>query len=395
MAAKPKTLSLRQRGLNFEMLMWAFTRFSALAMYGLILFAMIGALIMGARTHMNFADFMRWAFTPKSESGFISRFGHLRGLRDLPPPRRLEVLPFVVQRQEWEPSSSRHSGSGGVDLKLGLASNFMLDATVNPDFGQVEADPAVLNLSTFETFYPERRPFFVEGTQIFHFGTFGDEAGPGMFYSRRIGRAVASDEIPVPPGGRLVEAPQSVTILGAAKLTGKTAGGLSLGVLEAVTGREHALVADSLGRRSREKAEPLAHYNVIRVKQDVLAGSSVGGILTSVMREGGKPALTGGADWNLRTGDGRYRLTGFLAGSSAPGATGELLTGAAGKLEAARIGAEHWLWSLSGDFTTPRYDINDVGFFRRPNDLGAIGGVKYKEDVPSSWARSAHCHLTG
>ncbi len=153
----------------------------------------------------------RWAFTRKSEGGFISRFGHLQGLRDLPPPRTLEILPFILGRQQWNPpsmpSATSSELSGGIDLKLGLASNFMLDATVNPDFGQVEADPAVLNLTTYETFYPEKRPFFVEGTQILHFGTFGDEAGPGMFYSRRIGRALNADEIPVPAGSRLLEAP--------------------------------------------------------------------------------------------------------------------------------------------------------------------------------------------
>ena len=153
----------------------------------------------------------------------------------------------------------------------------MLDATVNPDFGQVEADPAVLNLTTYETFYPEKRPFFVVGTQIFHFGTFGDEAGPGMFYSRRIGRALNADEIPVPAGSRLLEAPLRAAILGAAKLTGRTDGGLSLGVLEAVTNREYALIEDSLGHQSEPVVEPLAYYNIIRIKQDVLDASYVGG----------------------------------------------------------------------------------------------------------------------
>ncbi len=208
-------------------------------------------------------ELARWAFTPKNQTGFISRFGHLVGLKDLPSPRRMEVLPFVVAKQDWQPEKpyqhriSKLSADVGLDVKYGLSNNFLLDATVNPDFGQVEADPAVLNLSTFETFYPEKRPFFIEGTQIIRFTTFGDAFGPGMFYSRRIGRALDAGEVDVPAGGRINTLPQVTTILGAAKISGKTNSGTSIGVLQAFTKEMRATVVDSTGKSSEQIIEPL------------------------------------------------------------------------------------------------------------------------------------------
>ncbi|MBI4547284.1 MAG: carbohydrate binding family 9 domain-containing protein [Ignavibacteriae bacterium] len=336
----------------------------------------------------------RWAFTPKSQSGFISRFGHLRGLRQLPDPRQFEVLPFLVSKQRFEPEKALIDrkqellGNAGIDLKFGLASNFALDATINPDFGQVEADPAVLNLSTFETFYPEKRPFFIEGTQIIRFTTFGGEFGPGMFYSRRIGRAISLDDVNIPDGGRIETLPQHTTILGAAKLNGKTNGGFSLGVMQAFTGEEKAFVVDSTYNRSEQIVEPFAHYNVVRLKQDVLDNSNVGMIVTSVAKDSRYPAFTNGYDWNLIFGDNRYSLTGFLALSHTTNTEGERISGSAGKVEYSKIAAEHWLWSFDLDFTSKNYNINDIGFFRRPNDYGIVGVLTYKEDVPARVVRN-------
>lgn len=336
----------------------------------------------------------RWAFTPKSQSGFISRFGHLVGLRGLPEPRQLELLPFVTGRKKYLPATNiqdrreEFSTDGGADVKYGIASNVTLDATINPDFGQVEADPAVLNLTTLETFYPERRPFFVEGTQIIHFTTFGGTFGPGMFYSRRIGRAIDPAEVAIPAGGRILDLPQAVTILGAAKLTGKTSGGLSIGALQAFTKEEKAGVADSLGAVSEQVLEPFAHYNVIRLKQDILENSNVGMIVTSVEKKGRPPALTNGYDWNLVFDKNTYSLIGFLALSRTTTASDERVNGSAGKLAFSRIAGVHWLWTLSGDYTSKRYNIDDVGFFFSPNDAGVVGSVTYKEDVPAEVVRS-------
>lgn len=337
----------------------------------------------------------RWAFTPKRESGFIARFGHLRGLRGIPVPRRLELLPFVLAKQQWHPATdlqdriARFRINGGLDLKYGLSNNFTLDATINPDFGQVEADPAVLNLTTYETFYPEKRPFFIEGTQIIRFSTFGDEgAGPGLFYSRRIGRAIHESEVNVPENGKIEELPQSVSILGAAKLSGKSNGGLSVGILQAVTRTEKATVVDSNGVRSAQVVEPTAHFSIFRLKQDILDGSNVGMIITSVEKQSRLPSFTGGWDWTLRFDRSLYRVDGFLAVSHSTDAEGNRISGSAGRVEVARVAAEHWLWSLSGDFTTPHYNINDVGYFRRPSDWGGFAHLGYKEDVPATVVRS-------
>lgn len=335
-----------------------------------------------------------WAFIPKSQTGFISRFGHLRGLRALPDPRPVEVLPFITARQSYEPQhtfvhrTQKFLGNAGVDIKYGISSSFTFDATINPDFGQVEADPAVLNLSTFETFYPEKRPFFIEGTQIIRFTTFGGEFGPGMFYSRRIGRALSEEEVAVPPNGRIEALPSNTTILGAAKLNGKTNSGLSVGILQAFTEEEKAVVIDSNGNRSEQVLEPFAHYNVLRLRQDVLENSNIGVIVTSVEKNSRKPAFTNGWDWNLRFDNKTYALTGFLALSHTANRNQERISGSAGKMTYSKIAGEHWLWSLSADYTSKNYNINDIGFFFSPNDYGGVASLTYKEDVPAAVVRN-------
>ncbi|MBI5473191.1 MAG: carbohydrate binding family 9 domain-containing protein [Ignavibacteriae bacterium] len=337
----------------------------------------------------------RWTFTPKSETGFVSRFGHLTGLDSLPNARRLELLPFVVTKQDWQPEQvtrrriDAFSGDAGLDVKYSLSNNFLLDATVNPDFGQVEADPAVLNLSTFETFYPEKRPFFIEGTQIIRFTTFGDAFGPGMFYSRRIGRALHPGEAAVPARCRITAMPHAATILGAAKVSGKTDAGTSVGILQAFTKEMRATVADSAGNSSEQIIEPFAHYNVLRLRQDVLDNSVVGVIFTSTAKQHRLPGVTAGADWNLKF-DNTFQLDGFLGMSHANHllTRGERGFGSAGKVNFSRIAAEHWLWSAGVDFTSKGYNINDVGFFNRPNDYGLFASWTYKEDRPAAVVRT-------
>ncbi len=343
----------------------------------------------------------RWVHTPKSQSGFVSRFGHLVGLNNLPAPHRIELLPFVVSKQDWQPEKpdrqrvNEFNGTAGLDFKYSLSNNFLLDATINPDFGQVEADPAVLNLSTFETFYPEKRPFFIEGTQIIRFTTFGDEFGPGMFYSRRVGRGLSSGDVSIPKKGRIVDAPQATTILGAAKISGKTNSGTSIGVLQAFTKEMRATVADSTGKVSDQIVEPFAHYNILRLRQDVLDNSIVGIILTSTARQQRLPGLTGGVDWNLKFDANTFQLDGFLSLTHSENlldATKRGL-GSAGTINFSRIAAEHWLWSVSVDFTSKAFNVNDVGFFRRPNDWGGVGFFTYKEDAPASVVRNYRIDL--
>jgi hypothetical protein len=233
--------------------------------------------------------------SPKNESGLASKMVDLRGLDGLRPRRNLELLPYTAARAEFiQPQrsgnpfndGSRAFGSAGVDLKWALNSNLRLTATVNPDFGQVEVDPAVVNLSAFETFFDEKRPFFLEGSQIF--GNFGYLASnnywgfnmsePSIFYSRRIGRSPQ-----LAASGDFVDAPTATTILGATKLTGKTANGWSIGILDAITDREDARTY-GLGLNGSSPVEPFTNYFVGRLQRDIGRRAGAGFITTAVNR---------------------------------------------------------------------------------------------------------------
>jgi len=233
---------------------------------------------------------------PKTESGLASRMGHLEGLNGIVPHHTVEFLPYVVSRAEFLERSSaadpfndgaRAFAGMGVDLKYRLSSNLALDGTINPDFGQVEVDPAVVNLTAFETFFQEKRPFFIEGANIFsNFGQTGannfwgfNRSEPMIFYSRRIGRAPQGSA-----SGDFVDAPTATTILGAAKLTGKTRSGWSLGLLDAVTGREHATTMTA-GVGSETEVEPLSNYVVVRAQREIAKRGAIGALATAVNRD--------------------------------------------------------------------------------------------------------------
>jgi hypothetical protein len=286
-------------------------------------------------------EFALFPFVAKTESGFASRFAHLVGLHDIPQPRRFEVLPYTVARGTYHDpwvaanpfdGTSRYFGGAGLDLKYGITSNLTLDATVNPDFGQVEIDPAFVNLTVFEQFLPEHRPFFVEGVDIFQFG--GNGGGihgfywsPRFFYSRRIGRPPRGDAT---SPGQFVQMPEHTAILGAAKLSGKTAG-WSLGVLDALTGREYARVADTVaGTRYADEVEPLTNHFVGRLKRDYDGGNTSVGLLgMAVNRDLRTPALgflprasyAGGVDLFHRWGRSTYTLAANLGFASVRGDT--------------------------------------------------------------------------
>lgn len=336
------------------------------------------------------SEVQHWALIKRSESGWVSKFGHLTGIENIAPPAGVQVIPYSVGSGRFLPKSRSYphgrdiTGDAGFDLKYQHGSGLTVDATFNPDFGQVEADPAELNLSTFETFYPEKRPFFVEGSQIIRFTTFGGPTGPGLFYSRRIGRALNIDP---PPGGYVEHEPRFATILGAAKISGKTASGLSIGVLEAVTREETAILVDGLGEKRETVVEPLANYGLVRLRQDFSGNSNVGMILTSVNREGRLPAWTTGIDWNLKFQESMYRVDGFWGGSRTTGFADQRMDGSAGKLNFSKDGGTHWRGFASFDYTSKRYNINDIGFFRRPNDYGWLAQLLYRDDEVTDWKR--------
>ena len=253
----------------------------------------------------------RWVYIPESASGFVSYFGHLKSLDNILPPKRIEILPYLVSYEQTEakslgnPDGRDFFGNSGFDLKYGITSNITLDATGNPDFGQVEADQTVLNLSTFETFYEEKRPFFLEGFKIF-------ETPFKLFYSRRIGRQPSIEPENV---AYYIDKPTSTTILGAGKITGKTKNGTSIGILEAVTQREKEEFMHVDGYRKTEVIEPEANYFVARFMQDIWKNSYVGIIATAVNQKSFDPVYTGGVDWTLRFQKGDYRCSGQMIGS--------------------------------------------------------------------------------
>ncbi len=240
---------------------------------------------------------LSFVWVPKEESGYVSRFAKLTGIRGISPRRHIEFLPYSVGKAQFSPEESGNPfqtgkdylGNAGFDLKIGLKSNLTLDATVNPDFGQVEVDPAVINLSAYETYYQEKRPFFIEGANIFNgFGRGGvnnnvniNWSSPSLFYSRRIGRA---------PQGYVsrngyVDYPDRSTILGAFKLSGKIGSGWNFGFINALTAREYAEI-DSEGQRFQEEVEPFSYYGVLRTQKEFNEGAQgLGFMATSVVRD--------------------------------------------------------------------------------------------------------------
>jgi hypothetical protein len=312
----------------------------------------------------------RWVYIPQKTSGFVSFFGHLKGLTGLTPPKRLEILPYAVSFEKTEAKSLGNSdgrdffGNSGFDLKYGITSNITLDATVNPDFGQVEADQTVLNLSTFETFYQEKRPFFLEGFKIF-------ETPFQLFYSRRIGRPPSIEPESV---AYYIDKPASTTILGAGKITGKTRNGTSIGILEAVTQREKAEFLHLDGYRKTEVIEPEANYFVARFMQDIWKNSCLGIMATAVNQKSFDPAYTGGVDWTLRFHQGDYLCSGQMIGSR----TALSNDGRGGAVGIEKEGGEHILGSLQIVYLNQKLDLNRLGYLQRADCKELSAWLQYK-----------------
>jgi hypothetical protein len=327
-----------------------------------------------------------WVMVPRSERAQISKWGNVKGIREIRPPLHINLAPYVSGQSSFQtatslrPSHSDYGAAGGLDLKFGLTQNFTVDVTINPDFGQVEVDQAVLNLTVFETLFPEKRPFFIEGSQLFAFGTTIDNTSLPLFFSRRIGRRPSgSSTVTTLPGSLIESNPQLTTILAATKISGRTQSGFSLGAVAAATDEEHATVKDREGKISTIRTEPQGVYNVLRLKQEFAGNSWVGAIGTGVAKENTPPALTGGLDWNLRLGNGAFALDGYI--NRAQSSTSVLKrAGTSGRLLFSRISSEHWFYTTAYDFHTRFFDINDVGFFAQPHDHGGYIQLLYREN---------------
>ena len=376
----------------------------------------------------------------KKESGTASRMDDLEGIDGVEGHRHLDLTPYIVSRGQFihpsapnDPFNSGHrpSGAVGMDMKYGLTSNFTLDATVNPDFGQVEVDPAVVNLSQFETFFPEKRPFFLEGTNIFdNFGRGGsnnfwgfNRNTPNLFYSRRIGRSPQGSA-----SGDFVDMPTSTRILGAGKLTGKTRNGWTVGLVEAVTGRDNADVSVQ-GLRSKAEVEPLTNYMVTRVLREYNR-AGFGFLTTTVARDLRQPSLRdllskrsqiAGADayWFLDSKK-QWVVTGKLAKSSIDGSSTAIanlqqspqhyfqrpdapevhpqkdatsMRGWSGDLNLNRqsgsVTVNAALWAVS-----PGFDSNDIGFQNGGDAAGTHTVVFWKKTDPDRYSRSRNIWLS-
>jgi hypothetical protein len=386
-------------------------------------------------------ELSQWAWWRPDESGGPSRFGHLLGLVIHAAPGRGEVTPYVVGRNSnvpgdrTDPFFDPHAVDGrvGADATLRVTSNLTLNATVNPDFGQVEVDPAVVNLSAFETFFDEKRPFFVEGAGYFGLGGFScffcsNVSSLTMLATRRIGRppqiSPYRGDLATPI--QYADMPETSTILGAGKLTGRTSTGWSIGALDAVTRRERAPTEDTLGVRHNYEVEPSTNYFATRVAKDLAGGATqIKAMATSVYRDLNDPYISSRLShhsevfgvssdswWSKRT----YRLMAQLAGTDVAGDTAALrrirfgsahyfqrpdrsdtldarrpVTSMQGLGGYARLSKEqgHILWEVSTNFRTPAYNNNDIAFFSRADYWWMSANIFPLWTKPTTWYRQA------
>ena len=358
-----------------------------------------------------------FSWVPKNESAYVSRFARLEGISGIKPGTHFEILPYAVGQAQLRPSEQgnpfetghRTLGNMGFDLKVGLKSNLTLDSTVNPDFGQVEVDPAVVNLSAYETYYEEKRPFFIEGASIFDgFGRGGvyidaniNWPRPTFFYSRRIGRAPQGY---ITQGGDFSIIPDRTTILGAAKVTGKM-GGWNIGFINALTSREFAQI-DASGLRLREEMEPFTYYGVLRMQKDINKGQHGFGFMTtgvtrSLQTEALSALLNKNAfslafdGWSFLDKGRKYVIGGWFGGTRVEGTAEEILglqnssmhyyqrpdanhlevnpyatslSGWGARLSFAKQGGNA-ICLLSLGALSPGFDPNDVGFQYSASDI--------------------------
>jgi len=313
----------------------------------------------------------RWQFVPSSETRGVSRYGHLVGIENIDPPGRMETMPYLVSYGRTEPKTLGNTDGRefisdiGLDLKYGLSSALTLDAAINPDFGQVESDRSIINLSTYETFYEEKRPFFLEGAEIFR--------TPFIlqFYSRRIGRAPWRG---VDEADYYIGYPNSTAILSAVKLTGKTRSGTALGVLN-VTTREEKTKYKIAGDTKIHEAivEPLANYSAVRIKQDVLGSSYIGAAATLANQREVSDAATVSADWKLFFNKERFSLDGLVIGTH----NGLGINDVAAAMSLEKCGGKLIKGNLFAKYIGRETSWNRLGYMERNAIKGYSGWIQF------------------
>ncbi len=380
-----------------------------------------------------------WQYIPQNSGVWVSAFGELHGLNNIPMHRQVEIAPYVITQADTykkEPGNPFAKGfdkklAAGLDGKLAVTNDLILDFTINPDFGQVEADPSQVRIDGFQNFFQERRPFFVESRNIFDYQLTGSEAGGDydadlLFYSRRIGSSPHG--YPKTNNGEYVKTPFNTTILGAAKFSGKTKKGLSIGILESITEREMATI-DHNGTKRKEMIEPLTNYFVTRIQKDYKEGNTIiGGIITGVNRQKGlsdvlhRSAYSGGLDfaqyWKKRTWYVRGNLvfshvqgtkeailntqTSFEHLFQRPGASEvsvdssrTSLTGIGGTVRFGKIGGKSgklgqvFKFETGLTFRSPELELNDIGFMYTGNEINHFTWAGFHFQKAFSIFRSA------
>jgi len=397
-------------------------------------------------------ELSQWSFWRLNETGGPPRFGHLEGLSLTRAPGRAEVLPYVVARASSDPSvevdnpfSDRreYAGRVGADLKYMLSSNLTLNATINPDFGQVEVDPAVVNLTAFETYFQERRPFFVEGSGLYEFGwmncfTCSNIGTVDLFYPRRIGRRPQGEgNAYARRAGGFADVPENSRILGAAKITGQAGRGWTIGLLDAVTARENAQIETGASQRLTMEVEPFTNYFVGRLSRDLGGGGFVRGMATSVVRDIQDPTLrtqltshseAGGLETMVWWGQHTYRFMGHVAYTQVAGDSFAILrvqqnparyfqrpdrdshrnglftngydpslTAMRGYSAYGRLAKESgdWLWEVSGLAKSPGLEANDVAYNSQADRLWMSANVLRQFTRPNRFARQMTFILGG
>ena len=375
-----------------------------------------------------------WSYFSRDVSGWVRHFGELHGIKNIKPKRQIEVSPYILGKTESFTKDPDNPFSKGTELnygiglngKIGITNDFTLDFTINPDFGQVEADPSEVNLTAFETYFQEKRPFFIEGRNITNFQISGGGnsfSRDNLFYSRRIGRSPHYSPDVDSDNDEYAKVPDNTTILSALKLTGKTKNGLSIGIIESIAAEEKAEVSRQ-GVKSKETVEPMTNYFVARAQKDLNDNNTIiGGMITSTNRfinDGhldylNSDAYTGGIDFMQYWNNKKYYLKLNYAMSHIKGDTTAMIsqqessrryfqrpdnnyttfdstktsmTGHAGTVQVGKRGDNKWRWMGWITWRSPQFETNDIGFLYRSDAIFQVLWAGYRSPEPFSIFRN-------
>lgn len=363
-------------------------------------------------------EFSVWQMVPQEASGWVSLWGDLVGINNINPKKEIEIIPYLMgslkksEKDENDPFATGTSWNynAGIDGKIAVTNDLTLNFTINPDFGQVEADPSEVNLSAFESYFEEKRPFFIEGSNIFNFPITGDNNRNNLFYSRRIGRQ--PHYYPEINDNEYIELSEVTRILGAFKLSGKTRNGWSIGVLESFTNKEMCTI-DSAGIQRKEAIEPFTNFFNARVQKDINKGNTiVGGMFTATNRFINDSSLyyipnsayTGGIDFTNYWNNKNYYFKAKGVFSTVSGDSSSItylqrepqryyqrpdmehrtvdsslttLSGYGGNIEAGKLGGGNWRYGMRAWWLSPGLEVNDMGFMQRVDAISQTAWINY------------------